>query len=123
GAGGDQWMRPESTLDLSRRDVLSARDEDLLEPIDDVMDAVGIPAQQVAGAQPITVHGALGGLGVVEVAGEHARTAHPQLPGCGALEFATGERVDYPGVDARIGSSDRSRMRRDEFRREVEHVG
>ncbi len=64
---GDRGVAVERLLDLDRRDVLAAGDDDVLGPILDLHVAVRFPDRQVPGVEPPAGERLLGGLGVLEV--------------------------------------------------------
>src|SRR6266481_1183938 len=63
-------------LDLDGRDVLAARDDDVLLAVAQLDVAVGVHDGHVAGVQPAAAEGLDGGRRVVEVAGHHVIAAH-----------------------------------------------
>ena len=66
--GEHRGMAVEHVLDLERRDVLAARDDDVLGAVLDLEVAVGVHHGEVAGMEPAAGEGRLGGLRVLEVA-------------------------------------------------------
>ena len=69
----------ERGLDLGRIDVLAARDDHVLEAVDDVEDADLVHVAEVAGVQPAIAQRLRGQLGLVPVAFHHQRPAHDDL--------------------------------------------
>src|SRR5437667_5162222 len=63
-------------LDLDGRDVLAARDDDVLLAVAQLDVAIGVHDRHVAGVEPAAAEGLGGGGRVVEVAGHHVIAAH-----------------------------------------------
>jgi hypothetical protein len=61
-AGGDGRVLVERVLDLDRRDVLAARDDDVLGAVLELDVAVGVHDAEVAGMEPAAGEGLVGGL-------------------------------------------------------------
>src|SRR3546814_3135573 len=55
GGEADVRVREQDLLDLARIDVEAAAQDHVLGPVDDVVEAVGVLAGQVAGAEPAVV--------------------------------------------------------------------
>ena len=72
-------MLAQRDLDLGRRDVEAARDDELLDAVDDAHEAVLVDRDDVAGAEPAVDEDLLGLFGLAVVAAEHLRAAHDQL--------------------------------------------
>src|SRR2546428_1795743 len=66
-------------LDLDGRDVLAARDDDVLLAIAQLDVAVGVPHGQVAGVEPAAAEGLGAGVGLLELSFHHVVTAHDDL--------------------------------------------
>ena len=66
-------------LDLDRRDVLPARDDDVLLPIAELDVPVGVPDGEVAGVEPAAPEGLRGRVGLLEVALHDVVAAHHDL--------------------------------------------
>ena len=78
-------MAVERVLDLDARDVLTARDDDVLGPVGDLDVAVGVGHREVAGVEPAAAEGLGGGPGIVEVALHHRAAAQHDLTHRGAV--------------------------------------
>lgn len=118
----DERMQAQRVLDLGGGDVLAARDEDVLEPIDDAEHAARVARHQVAGAQPVAAHGTCRRGGVAEVAGEDARPSHPELSGRLALEGKPRRGIDDTHAHVRIRPSHRAPRAEGLRRRKVQDV-
>src|SRR5438552_12275730 len=66
-------------LDLDRRDVLTARDDDVLLPVAQLDVAVGVPHGEVAGVEPAAADGLSGRVALLEVARHDVVAAHDDL--------------------------------------------
>ncbi len=95
-------MGSQRVLDLTRRDVLTAGDHDVLRPVDDVDQTVIVDGGDVAGVQPAAVDRTGRGLGVVQVAGAHLAARDEQLAGP-ARGHVVRRLVDDPNGNARAG--------------------
>src|SRR5699024_904495 len=71
----------QDALDLGAGDVLTARDDQVLQPVDDEEVAVGVAHADVAGVEPPARERGRGRVGVAPVAGEHLRAPQHDLPG------------------------------------------
>src|SRR5215204_7053240 len=89
GVGGDDL------LDLDRRDVLAAGDDDVLLAVADLDVAVGMHDPDVSGVEPAAVERRRGRSGIVEVPGHHVVAAHHHL----AHRLAIAGHVLHPRVD------------------------
>ena len=89
----DGGVPVEDLLDLERRDVLAAGDDDVLRAVLDLDVAVRVPHRQVAGVEPAAAERLLGGRGIPEVPLHHAccRAASPRP--CVAPSRGTGASV------------------------------
>ena len=76
---GDVGVLVEGGLDLGGVDVLTAADDDVLQPVDDVEEAFVIEPAEVAGEEPAVAEGSGRGLGVVEVAPHDSGPSQPDL--------------------------------------------
>jgi hypothetical protein len=77
--GGDRRVLADGLLDRDRRDVLAARDDDVLLAVAQLDVAVGMADAQVAGVILAAGERLLGLLGVLEVAGHDVVAAHQDL--------------------------------------------
>src|SRR5205814_7794208 len=71
GALQDGGVLAECLLHLNGRDVLAARDDDVLLAVAQLDIAVGMPDAEVAGVEPAAPEGLSGGVGLREVAQHH----------------------------------------------------
>ena len=79
GAVDDVGVAQQHGLDLDRVDVLAARLDHVLRPVDEVQEPVVVHAHDVAGVQPPVGEGNGGGVGQVPVAEHRARATQPEL--------------------------------------------
>src|SRR5580658_6427292 len=79
GTGADLVEFADGCFDLGRIDVLATRDDQVLDPADDVRPAAGVDADDVPGAEPSIDKGPPGGLRLVPVPGEDVGSLHEQL--------------------------------------------
>src|SRR5207244_4278619 len=92
---GDVRVGVEELLDLARVDVLSAADDHVLDPADDVHVAVGAHHREIPGVHPPGLVDRLGGLRrLIPVAEHHRVPAGAQLPWFAARHYQSGGRVD-----------------------------
>ena len=113
----DQRMTLQLVLDEGRRDVLPAGgDDQLLLPVGDLQEAVGVELADVAGVHPPAVVQRFRPrpLGVLVVAAHHQRPANQDLAVVGDPHFHARERLadravarDWPGA-ARVAALDSS---------------
>jgi hypothetical protein len=66
-------------LDVAREDVEAAPDDEVLQPVHDVQEAVLVQVPDVAGVQPAVPHRPRGQLRVVPVAEHHPRPVDADL--------------------------------------------
>ena len=83
--------------------------DQLLQPVDDVPEAIFVDVGDVAGVEPVGgVHGRGGGLGSVEVALSHVRAAEPEFAPLAHAKLPPGFRVDDQRFHVRRKEADRS---------------
>src|SRR5690349_15926033 len=70
----------EDLLDLARVDVIPAPDHQVLGPVDDKVEAVGVHVAEIAGVQPAVAYRLRGGLGPPEIALHDVVPADENLP-------------------------------------------
>src|SRR5262245_54819215 len=103
-------MLPKTILDLFRRDVLAAADDQVLDAAGDSEVAVGVDAGFVAGAKPaIRVDRRTRRLRVVVVALHHVISARAKLAALAGRADVPGFRIDDPGFD--FGKKNTHRLR------------
>src|SRR5262245_36358381 len=73
----DLGMHQQRGLDVAAADVLATADDQVLDPVDDVEEALVVEVRAVAGAKPVAGERRCGGLGLVPVAAKHRGAAHP----------------------------------------------
>ena len=99
----DLRMLAQRDLDLGRGDVEAARDDELLDPVDDAHEAAVVDRDDVAGAEPAVDEDLLGLLGLAVVAAGtpavRARSARRASPGATSFVGSSGSttRHSVPG--------------------------
>src|SRR5438445_726333 len=88
-------MAGDALLDLDRRDVLAARDDDVLLPVAQLDVAVGMPHRDVAGVKPPAAERLGRCLGLTEIAHRRVVTAHDDL----AERLGIARHIAHAAVD------------------------
>ena len=102
----DRWVGVEELLDLAGIDVLAAADHHVLDPADDVAEALGVDDGEVAGVHPAGGVDRLGGAQrVVPVAAHDRVAAGAQLAGEPARDDAA-VLVDQLDLEMRVDAAD-----------------
>ena len=104
---GDLVVGQQQRLQLGRRHLVALVLDQLLDPVDDVEDAVLVDGRDVAGVQvAVGVERRGGRLGVVEVAGHDVRALAPQLAAPAGADLIARLRVDELALHVRHGHAD-----------------
>src|SRR5919199_3189151 len=94
GAVADALEKAGDLLDLGRRDVLAAADDQLLEAARDGQEAVLVAPREVARAIPAVPQGGSGFLRLVVIAGHQVGTADDQLAFLAGRDIPAARRID-----------------------------